>query len=141
MSKKFVIVHGLVGLLDPLTIDCISRIKNLNEQMLLLFFEQQQLFSDANQIRNYLIRNSLSVCSSLLGLNRKTSFSPVQRVYSCTEETAECSVQCVQCVQGTNTRTKCHRQLRREHRPVRSGQQYTLCDPGCEYYSDIVMGV
>ena len=81
MSKKFVIVHGLVGLLDPLTIDCISRIKNLNEQMLLLFFEQQQLFSDANHIRNYLIRNSLSVCS-LLGLNRKTSFSPVQRVYS-----------------------------------------------------------
>ena len=64
--------------------------------MLLLFFEQQQLFSDANRIRNYLIRNSLSVCSSLLGLNRKTSFSPVQRVYSCTEETAECSVQCVQ---------------------------------------------
>lgn len=24
MSKKFVIVRGLVGLLDPLTIDCIS---------------------------------------------------------------------------------------------------------------------
>ena len=40
---------------------------------------------------------SLSVCS-LLGLNRKTSFSPVQRVYSCTEETAEscagCTVRC-----------------------------------------------
>ena len=120
MSKKFVIVHGLVGLLDPLTIDCISRIKNLNEQMLLLFFEKQQLFSDANHIRNYLIRNSLSVCS-LLGLNRKTSFSPVQRVYSCTEETADSCAVCT-AVQGTNTRTKCHRQLRREHGPVRSGQ-------------------
>ena len=66
---------------------------------------------------------SLSVCS-LLGLNRKTSFSPVQKVYSCTE-TAESCAGCtaVQCgVQGTNTRTKCHRQLWREHGPVRSGQ-------------------
>lgn len=36
---------------------------------------------------------TLSVCS-LLGLNRKTSFSPVQQVYSCTEETAESCAGC-----------------------------------------------
>ena len=56
MSKKFVIVRGLVGLLDPLTIDCISY---LNKELewtngpSLLCKSSCLLFTDANQYRNY----------------------------------------------------------------------------------------